>query len=93
MAHTQRVKQAKLAALRRRRVGGRPSSRLARTILLGTVAVAFALAWLVREFGLDVQELLSYLGVSALFVLGVAGCGLVGFGVLWLVRRLGARWR
>lgn len=93
MAHTQRVKQAKLAALRRRRVGGRPSARLARTILLGTAAVALALLWLVREFGLDVQELLGYLGVSALFVLGFAACGVLGFGVLWLIRRLRARWR
>ena len=88
MEHSDRVKQAKLAALRQRR--GRPPrrrNRLARTIGLGTVAVTLALAWLVREFQLDVDELLGFLGVSVLFVLGFAACGALGFAVLWLIRR------
>ena len=90
MAYSERVKQAKLAALRqrrgRRRGGG--SNRLPRTILLGTAAVVFALWWLVREFELDVDELLGFLGVSLMFVLGAALLGMVGFGLLLLLRRL-----
>ena len=85
-----RVKQAKLEALRRRRA--RPkratSNRLVRTIGLGTATVALALAWLVREFQLDVDELLGFLGASALFVLGFAACGVLGFALVWLIKRL-----
>ena len=86
----ERVKQAKLEALRRRRAPPKrtTSNRLVRTILLGSAAVVLALAWLVREFQLDVDELLGFLGVSALFVLGFAACGVLGFALVWLVKRL-----
>jgi len=46
----------------------RKPSRLGRTILLGTLAVALALVWLARELQLDPDELLGYLGVSVLFI-------------------------
>lgn len=95
----QRVKQAKLEALRRR--AGRPedgrrrsgvrragNNRLLRTIGLGSVAVVLAIAWLVREFQLDVDELLGYLGVSVMFVLAFAACGAAGFALLWLIKRM-----
>ena len=89
MVYSERVKQAKLEALRQRRTRLRrgSDSRLPRTILLGTAAVAFALWWLVREFELDVAELAGFLGVSLMFVLGAALLGAVGFGLLLLVRR------
>ena len=90
MAYSERVKQAKLEALRQhrgRRRGG-ASYRLPRTILLGAGAVVFALWWLVREFELDVDELLGFLGVSLVFVLGAALLGIFGFGLLLLLRRL-----
>lgn len=90
MAYSERVKQAKLEALRQRRGrlrrGG--AQRLTRTILLGTAAVVVALWWLVREFELDVTELWGFLGVSLMFVLGAALLGVVGFGLLLLGRRL-----
>ena len=90
MAYSERVKQAKLEALRQRRGPrrGGGSYRLPHTILLGTAAVVFALWWLVREFELDVDELLGFLGVSLMFVLGAALLGMFGFGVLLLLRRL-----
>jgi hypothetical protein len=89
MDHSDRVKQAKLDALRRRRIGPSraASNRLLRTIGLGTAAVVLALFWLAREFQLDVDELFGYLRISALFVLGFAVSGALGFAVLWLVRR------
>ena len=90
MEPSARVKQAKLEAVRRRRAAPKraASQRLVRTILLGSVAVVLALAWLVREFQLDVDELLGFLGVSVVFVLGFAACGVLGFALVWLVKRL-----
>jgi hypothetical protein len=90
----QRVKQAKLEALRRRRTGLRragSSNRLVRTVGLGSLTVLLAMVWMVREFELDIDELLGYLGVSVMFVLGFAACGVVGFGSIWLVKRVRAR--
>ena len=84
------VKQAKLEALRGRRAGLRRTAggnRLVRTVVLGSVTVLLAMVWLVREFALDVDELFGFLGVSALFVLVFAACGLVGFGLIWLIKR------
>ncbi|MEM8768719.1 MAG: hypothetical protein AAGE43_14825, partial [Pseudomonadota bacterium] len=46
----------------------RLSSRLARTIVLGSIAVAVALYWLARSYGVELDELLGYLKTSLLFV-------------------------
>lgn len=90
MEHSQRVKQAKLEALRRRRAPAKrtTSNRLVRTILLGSAAVVLALAWLVREFQLDTDELMGFLGVSAVLVLASAACGALGFALVWLIKRM-----
>ena len=42
--------------LTKRRMEPRRRGRLARTILLGTVAVAFSLFWVARELELDTEE-------------------------------------
>ena len=75
--------------LAKRRRESRRRGRLARTILLGTVAVAFALFWLARELELDRQELMGFLGTSALFVGLMVMLGLVGAALVLVVKRLG----
>lgn len=52
-----------LVAGRRRR-----GNRLARTILLGALAVIFSLYWLGESFGVDWSEIRGYLLTSLLFV-------------------------
>ncbi|MDH3643301.1 MAG: hypothetical protein OES38_14460 [Gammaproteobacteria bacterium] len=71
-----------------RRLGAGKRNRLGRTILLGTVAVAFALFWLARELELDRDELLGYLATSVLFVAVLIACAVLGAGLLWLIKRL-----
>jgi formate hydrogenlyase subunit 3/multisubunit Na+/H+ antiporter MnhD subunit len=66
-----------------RRGGG----RLLRTILLGTVAVAFAIFWLARSYGAGPAELLGYLGASVLFVAVFALIGILASLLLRLLRR------
>lgn len=66
---------------------GRAAGRLTRTILLGTVAVAFALYWLADSYGVDTTELLSNLKTSLIFVVVFVGAGILGGVLLWLLRR------
>lgn len=63
------------------------SGRLARTILLGSVAVACAIYWLARTYGIDSGELLTYLQASVVFVAFFAVVGCAGGILLWLIRR------
>ncbi len=62
--------------------------RLPRTIVLGAVAVGFAIIWLSKELGLDRDELLGYLGVSLLFVGVSIGFAVVAGGLVWLIKKL-----
>jgi hypothetical protein len=66
---------------------GRAAGRLARTILLGTVAVAFALYWLADSYGVETADLVSNLKTSLIFVAVFVGTGVVGGLLLWLLRR------
>lgn len=78
----------------RRRV--RSHARLTRTILLGTVAVALAIAWLADAYDVQMADLLSALTASLAFV-GVFAAlaltaGLLLGGLRWLLsRRRGSR--
>ncbi|MEM1434996.1 MAG: hypothetical protein AAGG11_13125 [Pseudomonadota bacterium] len=72
------------ASRRRSRVGG---SRLLRTLLLGTAALAAGLFALQRYLELDAGELLGYAGVSLLFVLLPLLAALVCFGAFRLLRK------
>jgi protein-S-isoprenylcysteine O-methyltransferase Ste14 len=74
---------------RRRRGRTRGRNRLGRTVVLGTVAVVLALWWVARELDLDREQLLGYLGTSAVFVAGLIILSLAGAAALWLVKRLG----
>ena len=74
-----------LKSPRRSRAGKR--DRLARTVVLATVAAVFALFWLARELELDRDELLDFLATSLLFVAVLIGFSAVGALVLWLIRR------
>lgn len=55
------------------------SLRLVRTVVLGAGAVAAAIIWLGDQYGIEPAETLSYLGSAALFVVGLALLGLLGF--------------
>lgn len=85
-------------AVRRRLAGGkRPRGiehrRLARTLSLGTLAVAAAIYWLAVEYDVDMGELAGYLGGSVVFVILVAGLAIGGAVVLRVARKLQNRSR
>lgn len=63
------------------------ANRLTRTIVLGAVAVGFAIYWLARSFAVDWAELQSYFVTSVLFVGVFIGGAAVAGGVVWLVKR------
>ena len=71
-----------------RRASGTGSNRLARTVVLGCVAVGFGLYWLAGAFEIDAREFGGYLLTSIGFVLVIAAAA-IGAGVLlgWLRRR------
>ena len=69
----------------------RSHARLTRTIVLGTVAVALAIAWLGDAYDVETADLLSALKASMAFVgiftaLAVVGGLLLG-GVRWILGR------
>jgi hypothetical protein len=64
----------------------RLSGRLARTVLLGSVAVAFALYWLADSYGVDMGEMLEYLKTSLAFVVFFALFGVLAGMLIWLIR-------
>ena len=65
--------------------------RLVRTIVLGTLAVFAAIAWLASELGMDTGELLGYALTSLMMVAGVVVLALAGAALLRLVGRLTGR--
>lgn len=66
-------------------------SRLARTVLLGSVAAGLGIWWLADAYDIENSRLVGYLVASALLVIGCIGLAAVA-GVLfgWLRRRSGA---
>ena len=89
-------KLQKADAVRRRLAGsGQPRGfnqrRLARTLLLGTLAVAASVYWLAREYGVDMRELAGYLGASVLFVILFAALAVAGALVWRALKRLPSR--
>ena len=64
----------------------RLSSRLTRTVLLGSVAVAFGLYYLADSYGVDTAELLDYLKTSLAFVLVFAVFGMLAGLLIWLIK-------
>ena len=65
----------------------RSQRRLARTVLLGAVAVGLAIHWLADAYGVDGGSLLSALWMSIGFVALLAGLAVVGGLLLGLVKR------
>lgn len=76
------------------RAGERASSqrknnnRMLRTILLGTVAMIAGVLWLGEQYGVEREETLNLLAASAGFVLILVATGLLGAGIIWVVRLL-----
>ena len=64
----------------------RLSSRLTRTVLLGSVAVAFGLYYLADSYGVDTAEMLDYLKTSLAFVLFFAVFGMLAGLLIWLIK-------
>jgi high-affinity Fe2+/Pb2+ permease len=79
-------REAETGALKRTRRSSQ--RRLVRTVVLGTLAVAAAIAWLASEFGMDTGELIDYAVTSVMLVLAVVVLALVGAAVLWVIKRL-----
>ncbi|XOV82311.1 MAG: hypothetical protein ACFHXK_15785 [bacterium] len=65
--------------------------RLTRTIVLGTIAVVFAIIWIGDQYGIERDVMYEFLATSALFVGLLVVAGLLGAGLLlsirWIVRR------
>ncbi|NCF44794.1 MAG: hypothetical protein GWP70_08245 [Proteobacteria bacterium] len=59
-----------------------------RTILLGTVAMIAGVLWLGEQYGVEREETLNLLAASAGFVLILVATGLLGAGIIWVVRLL-----
>ena len=62
----------------------RAPNRLVRSILLGSVAVVFAIYSLGRSYDVDWSEILGYLLTSVLFI----GAFIAAAALLWVVFRL-----
>lgn len=72
-------------------VRSRIGARLVRSVVLGSVAVAFAIYWLAESYGVDWRELLGYLKASLAFVLFFALAGVLAGLLIWLIGRLRRR--
>ena len=69
----------------------RNSFRLIRTIVLGTIAVIAAFFWIGEQYGLDRDKMFDYLTSSLLFIVFLAGVGVVGAILLTLLKRFTQR--
>ena len=86
LKRAQAIRERLQSAPVRRRV--RSHARLTRTILLGTVAVALAIAWLADAYGVESADLLNALTASFGFVGIFAALALLGGLLFGLVRSL-----
>ena len=62
--------------------------RLIRTVVLGMIATAAAFYWIGQQWGLDPEVMIEYGTTTLLFVAVLAGFGILGAGVLLLLRRV-----
>lgn len=60
---------------------------MARTIVLGTLAAAAGIWWLARAYDVETSQMLSYLGGSAVFVVGAIAAAVGGAVGVRLLRR------
>jgi hypothetical protein len=64
------------------------AAKLARTIILGTIAVAGAIVWIGDQYGVDPEQTIQFLALSAIFVGILVFAGLLGSLILSLIRLL-----
>tara|TARA_B110000967_G_scaffold191238_1_gene216695 strand:- start:2198 stop:2515 length:318 start_codon:yes stop_codon:yes gene_type:complete len=62
------------------------TARLARTIILGTMAVSGSIVWIGDQYGIEPEETLQFLAYSAIFVVALVFAGLAGALILSLIR-------
>ena len=62
--------------------------RLIRTVVLGVIATAAAFYWIGQQWGLDPDVMIEYGTTTLLFVGVLAGLGILGAGVLLLLKRI-----
>jgi len=60
-------------------------ARLVRSVVLGSIAVAFGIYWLAESYGVDTRQLVEYLKASAAFVLFFVLTGVLAGLVIWVV--------
>lgn len=82
----QKYNRTPVRAIERNEARRQGNFRLIRTIVLGVVASVVAIVWLGDQYGIDRQVMLDFLGASALFVGLLVLTGLVGAGLLKLVK-------
>lgn len=68
--------------------GSPVQQRLVRAIVLSALLLLGVLYWLVRDLGLDPDDLLNYAATSLMVVGIMVVLGVFGAGLLWLIRRL-----
>jgi hypothetical protein len=61
---------------------------LVRTIVLASLAVLAAIAWLALEFDMDTGELVEYAVTSVMLVLGIVALAVAGAAIMRMAKRL-----
>ena len=69
------------------------AAKLARTIILGTLALSGAIVWIGDQYGIEPEETLQFLAYSAIFVVALVFAGLAGALMLSLIKVLIRRLR
>jgi len=64
------------------------AARLARTIVLGTMALSGAIVWIGDQYGIEPEETIQFLAYSAIFVVALVFAGLFGALMLSLFKLL-----
>jgi apolipoprotein N-acyltransferase len=66
----------------------RLSNRLARSIMLGSIAVAFSIYWVGRSFDVNWADIEAYLVASIAFVGLFIAAAMLFAGILWVLRKI-----
>ncbi|NKB97244.1 MAG: hypothetical protein GKR90_01915 [Pseudomonadales bacterium] len=63
------------------------NTRLIRTVILGAIATAAGFYWLGQQYGIEPDVMRGYILTTLLFVGLLAALGLLGAGLLLLIKR------
>lgn len=86
MQSTRRMQKTR--AVERNEARRSANIRLIRTVILGAIATVAAFYWLGRQYGIDPDVMKEYIITTLLFVGVLAGLGLLGAGLLLLIKKI-----